>query len=274
MSQEMNRKTDEIRKHHAEQTLVFQRIRDLIGQPAEAVTKARLYDELIKSVDPFQARKTLPILVKYTRLMNGLFEDIQKLISPGGTSRRVLYQGPPGSPIGTLYEAVGEVEVVRNPPTVVEPGEGSRPGSTGREPERTRSSQPRRKTTGSERFGRGQSPTRRSPNRSRTPDRSRTPVRRCSPERETASGKGKAQAHQSSPSECLMLEAAPGTSRALSIREPKLPARSEFPEPPIGGHLAQTPTSRLTPAAQTPVNRTPRAEGTGDSEKRSISLRT
>ena len=64
-----------------------------------------------------------------------------------------------------------------------------------------------------------------------------------------------------------MLEAAPGTSRALSIREPELPARSEVPEPPSGGHLAQTPTSRMTPVAQTPVNRTPRAEGTGDSEE-------
>ena len=181
MSQELSRKTEEIRKHHAEQAVVFKRIRELIGQPAEAINKARLYDELLKSADPFQARKTLPILVKYTRLMNGLFEDIQRLIPPGGTPRRVLYQGPPGSPTGTLYEAVGEVEVVRNPPTAVEPGEGSRPGSTGREPERTRSSQPRRKTTGSERSGRGQSPVRRSPNRSRTPDRSRTPVRRHSP---------------------------------------------------------------------------------------------
>ena len=170
--------------------MVFQRIRELIGQPAEAITKARLYDELLKSADPFQARRTIPILVKYTRLMNGLFEDIQRLIPPSGTPRRVLYEGPPGSPTGTLYEAVGEVEVVRNPPTAVEPGEGSKPGSTGREPERTRSSPPRRKTTGSERSGRGQSPACRSPNRTRTPDRSRTPVWWRSPERETASGKG------------------------------------------------------------------------------------
>ena len=126
MSQGLNRKTDEIRKHHAEQAVVFLRIRDLIGQPAEAITKAWLYDELIKPADPFQARKTIPIFVKYTRLMNGFFEDIQRLIPLGGTPRRVLYQGPPGSPTGTLYEAVGEVEVVCNPPTVVEPGEGSR----------------------------------------------------------------------------------------------------------------------------------------------------
>ena len=210
--------------------MVFQRIRELIGQPAEAVVKARLFDELIKKAEPFEARKTLPILVKYTRLMNGLFEDVQRIVPPSGTPRRVLYPGPPGSPTGTLYEAVGEVEVVRNPPTAVEPGEGSRPGSTGKEPERTRSSQPRRKTAGSERSGRDQSPVRRSPNRSRTPDRSRTPVRRLSLEQETASGKGKGRAHAASPSECMMLDTAPGTSKAVSIREPELPVRSGVPE--------------------------------------------
>ena len=177
MSQELNRKTDKIRKHHAEQAVVFQRIQELIGQPAEAINKARMYDELIKSADLFQARKTIPILVKYTRLMNGLFEDIQKLIPPGRTPRQLLYQGPLGSPTGTLYEAVGEVEVVRNPPMAVEPREGSRPGSTGWEPEMTRSSQARQKNTGSERFGQGHSPARRSLDRSCTPERSRTPVR-------------------------------------------------------------------------------------------------
>ena len=153
-------------------------------------------------------------------------------------------------------------------PTVVEPGEGSKPGSTGREPERTRSSPPRRKTTGSERSRQGQSPARRSPNRSHTPDCSRTPVRRHSPKWETTSGKGKARAHQSSPSECLMLEAAPNTSRAVSIQEPELPARSGLLEPSTGGHLAQTPTSRITLTAQTHVNRTHRAEGTRDSEEK------
>ena len=264
MTQELNRKTDEIRKHHAEQTVVFQRIRELIGQPADAVVKARLFDELLKKAEPFEARKTLPILVKYTRLMNGLFEDVQRIVPPSGAPRRVLYPGPPGSPTGTLYEAVGEVAVVRNPPTTVEPGEGSRPGSTGKEPERTRSSQPRRKTTGS---GRDQSPVRRSPNRSRTPDRSRTPVRRLSLERETTSGKGKGRTHAASPSECMMLDTAPGTSRAVSIREPEPPVRSGVPESTTGGPLAHTPTSRLTPAARTPVNRTPRAEGAGDSEE-------
>ena len=72
----------------------------------DAVTKTRLYNQMMESGDPVEVWKTIPILVKYSRLMNGLFEDVQKLLPPGGTPRRVLYQAPPGSPSGTLYEAV------------------------------------------------------------------------------------------------------------------------------------------------------------------------
>ena len=149
--------------------------------------------------------------MKYSRLMNKLLKDIQRVVPPSGTPRKVLYQGPPGSPTGTLYEAVGEVAVVHNPPMAVESGEGSRPWSSGKTPERTRSSQARGKSTGSDRFGRCQSPVRRTSDWSRTLDRFQTPITRQTPERETTSGKGKSQAHQSSPSsppECLMLEAA------------------------------------------------------------------
>ena len=81
MAQELSRKSEEIRKYHAEQTVFFQRIRELIGQPAEAVTKARLYDHIIESGDPIDARMTIPILVKYSWLMNGLFEDVHKAAS-------------------------------------------------------------------------------------------------------------------------------------------------------------------------------------------------
>ena len=76
MAQGLSRKSEEIWKYHAEQAMVFQRIRELIRQPAEAITKARLYDQMIESGDPIDARKTIPILVKYSRLMNGLFEDV------------------------------------------------------------------------------------------------------------------------------------------------------------------------------------------------------
>ena len=67
--------------------------------------------------------------------MNNLFADIQKVIPRSGTPRRVLYQGPPGSPTETLYEEIGEVAIVVNPPTTAEPSQqigGSKPGSSGK----------------------------------------------------------------------------------------------------------------------------------------------
>jgi chromosome segregation ATPase len=44
MTQELSQKSEEIRKYHAEQTVVFSRIRELVGHPGEIVNKARLYD--------------------------------------------------------------------------------------------------------------------------------------------------------------------------------------------------------------------------------------
>ena len=48
----------------------------------------------------------------------------------------VLYQGPPGSPIITLYEEVRKVAIVADPPTTAEPSQqagGSRPGNLTRQ---------------------------------------------------------------------------------------------------------------------------------------------
>ena len=278
MAQELSQKSDEIRKYHADQAVVFQRIRDLVGQPAEMATKAQLYDQLVESRDPTSARQTIPILVKYAQKISDLFEEIQRLIPPSKTPQRVLYQGPPGSPTRILYEAVGEVAVVHKPPTAVEPGEGSRPGSSGRAPERTRSSQARRKSIGSERSGRGQSPVRRTPDRSHTPDRSRTPVRRRTPERETDSRKGKSRARGSSPPDCMMLEAAPTTSKVIpstsratsrvASHQESEPHECSCPsDPPTGIDPTQTPTSSRNPVSETAGDRTPRAEGTWDSEE-------
>ena len=109
LAQELSQKSEEIRKYHAEQAVVFSRIRDLVGHPGEKVNKARLYDQLVTFEEPIFARKTFPILVKYPRMMNDLFADIQKVVPPSGIPRRVLYQAPPGSLTGTLYEVVGEV---------------------------------------------------------------------------------------------------------------------------------------------------------------------
>ena len=278
MAQELSEKSDLIWKYHAEQAVVFQRIRDLVGQPAEIATKAQLYDQLVGSGDPTSARQTIPILVKYTRKTSDLFEEIQKIIPPSGTPWRVLYQGPPGSPTGTLYEAVGEVAVVHKPAPAAEPGQASRPASSERAPELARSSQTRRKCTGSERSGRGQSPVRRTPDRVYTPDRSCTPVRRHTLERGADSGKGKSHARDSSPPDCMMLEVAPTTSkatpstsraasRAASRLESERHPCSCPPDPPAGPDLAQTPTSRQNPVSRTDGDRTPRAEGTGDSEE-------
>ena len=72
------------------------------------------------SEDPVSARQTIPILVKYSRMVSNMFADIQKVVPPSGTPKWVLYQGPPGSPTGNLYEAVDEVAIVHNPPTDVD----------------------------------------------------------------------------------------------------------------------------------------------------------
>ena len=96
----------------------FRRIRELVGNPAEAVTKAHLYNKLLATGDPASARQTIPILVKYSRTMKDLLAEIQKVVPPGHTPRRVLYQGAPGSPTGILYEVMGELPLVQNPPTV------------------------------------------------------------------------------------------------------------------------------------------------------------
>ena len=102
-----------------------------------------------------------------------------------------------------------------------------------------------------------------------TSDRSRTLDRRQTPERETTLGKGNSRAHQSSPPSppnCLMLETAPTTSRAASIRNLVLPVCSCPPEPQTGNDQAQTLTSRRNPVSRTHGDRTPRAEEIGDSE--------
>jgi len=75
MVEELGQKSEEVRKYHAEHTMVFTRIQELIGHPGEIVNKARLYDQLVESGDPVSARQTIPILVKYSRMMNNLFAE-------------------------------------------------------------------------------------------------------------------------------------------------------------------------------------------------------
>ena len=44
MADEVVQKSEEIRKYHAEQTVIFGQIRELVGHPDEIANKARLYD--------------------------------------------------------------------------------------------------------------------------------------------------------------------------------------------------------------------------------------
>ena len=173
MSEELSQKSEELQKYHAEQAVAFSRIREMVGNPTEIVNKAHLYDRMMAFGVPASAKHALPILVKYSRTMKDLLAETQKVVPPGGTPRRVLYQGPPGSPIGTLYEVVGEVPLVQDPPTVAGPSQqegGTWPSNSGRASSGTRSAGVKTKSTGPVRTGRDQSPFRRTSDRSRTPD--------------------------------------------------------------------------------------------------------
>jgi hypothetical protein len=210
--------------------------------------------------------------------MNDLFTEIQKIVPPGGTPRRVLYQGSPGSPSGPLYDGVGEVTLVEDPPTAAEPsqqGGGSRPGSSERNPERTHSSGVRRKSTGpartsSVRFGRGQSPTPRTTDRSRTPDKARTPIRHQTPDRETSRDKGKTHALSTTPTipadHPMPEPLSTPPSRSTSARGPRVSSGGRHSEQPAGKSPTPSPGIRKSTVSGTPGSRTPRAEETGNSE--------
>ena len=55
ITQELSQKNEEIRKYHAEQAVVFNRIRELVGHLEEVVNKAYLYDQMMESGDPASA---------------------------------------------------------------------------------------------------------------------------------------------------------------------------------------------------------------------------
>jgi hypothetical protein len=95
MTKELTQKSEEIRRYKAEQTVVLSKVRELVGQPGEVVNKAHLYDQLLESADPASTRQTLQILVKYSRTMKDLLAEIQKIMPPRGTPRRILDPGPP-----------------------------------------------------------------------------------------------------------------------------------------------------------------------------------
>ena len=67
MTRELTQKNKEIRRYQAEQTVVLSRVRELLGHLGEVVNKAYLYDQLVESADPASTRKTIQVLVKYSR---------------------------------------------------------------------------------------------------------------------------------------------------------------------------------------------------------------
>jgi hypothetical protein len=278
MAKELGQKNEELRKYHAEQAVVFNQIRELVGHPGEVVTKAQLYDQLAEAGDPTSTKQAIPVLVKYSRRITNMFAEIQKIIPSAGTPRRVLYQGSPGSPSGTLYEVVGEVTVLQDPATGAEPSQqkdDSRPGSSGRDPERTRSSGARRKSTGSAvagsaRSGRGQSPALRNSDRSRTPDRVRSPIRHQTLDPEASRDKGKAHALSTTPTfladHPMPEQLLTPPSRTTSTREPLVSSGGRHSEQPAGKSPTPSLGIRKSAVSGTPGSRTPRAEKTGDSE--------
>ena len=128
ITQELAQKNEEIRCYQAECTVMLNRVRDLVGHPGEFVNKAHMYDKLMETADPSSVRQTLQILVKYLRLMKDLLKEIQKLLPPRGTPRRMIDPGMPGSPTATLYEVIGGVELIPTSYAIVGPNQA--PGAS------------------------------------------------------------------------------------------------------------------------------------------------
>jgi hypothetical protein len=266
MAKELGQKNEEIRKYHVEQAVVFNQIRELVGHPGEVVAKTQLYDQLGEEGDPKSTKQAIPVLVKYARRITNLFAEIQKVLPPIGTPRRVLYQGTPGSPSGTLYEVVGEVTVLQEA-TDADPSQQKddlRPESSGRDPERTHSSGARQKSTGSAvagstRSGRGQSPAPRKSDRSRTPDRVRSPIRHQTPDPKASRDKGKAHALSTTPTfpadypmpEQLLTP----PSKTTSAREPHVSSGGRHSEQPAGKSPTPSPGIRKGTVFGTPSPR-------------------
>jgi hypothetical protein len=170
------------------------------------------------------------------------------------------------------------VALVQNPPTAAESnqqGGDSRPGNSGKDPEMTRSSGARRKSTGlartgSARSGRGQSPAPRTSDQSRTPDRARTPIRHQTPDREASRDKGKTHALSTTPTfpaDHPMPEPLPTPpSRTTSTREPRVSWGGRHSGQPAGKSPTPSLGIRKSVVSGTPGSRTPRAEETCDSE--------
>ena len=162
---------------------------------------------------------------------------------------------------------------MQNPPTTADPSQqrgGSRPGSSGKVLEMTHSSQAIRKSIGSVRTGRGQSPVPRTSNWSRTPDRARTPIKHQTPDREATPDRGKYHAHTATPTfpaDCQMQEPIlTPPSKSAFARDPRTTLGEQHSEHLAGSDPAPIPSIRRSAVSGTPGFWTLRAEETCDSE--------
>lgn len=76
MTPELAQKSEEIRRYKAEQTIVMNRVQDLVGNPGEVVNKVHLYDKLMETAEFSSSQPTLQILVKYSRSMKDVLKEI------------------------------------------------------------------------------------------------------------------------------------------------------------------------------------------------------
>ena len=161
----------------------------MVGHPGDIVNKAHMYDNLMGTTDPSSAKQHLQILVKYSRSMKDLLKEIQKLLPPLGTPRRMIDPGLPGSPTATLQsDRQGRARPNLSSHHLAQPSRrASKQRESGRVldhektpvPEKVRSPPIQRKSTKcSARSGWVQSPM---PKRARTPERAKTPDRGKAP---------------------------------------------------------------------------------------------
>ena len=115
-------------------------------------------------------------------------------------------------------------------------------------PERPRSSGARRRSTGSVRTGRRQSPAPRTSDRSRTPDRVRSPIRHQAMDRDVTPDKGKSRANPATPTfptDYPMEEpVATPPSRSASMRDPRTASGRQHSQQPAGSNPAASPSIR------------------------------
>lgn len=90
MTQELAQNSEEIWSYQAEQAMAKNRVQKPVGHPGAIVNKAHLYGKLMETTNPSSTRQTLQILIKYSRSMNDMLKEIQKIVPLRRTHRRIF----------------------------------------------------------------------------------------------------------------------------------------------------------------------------------------